>query len=105
MSVLSIAFPVEATLPALQVIGGNLVAILRPMMGFGALAAILVVFKPLLIGLLRAALLVIKPRQTLEERSARTLLQSALMLNHMARDLEAAHPSLAAELRSFASRN
>jgi hypothetical protein len=104
MSILSIAFPVEAALPALQMFAGNAVTAVRPMIGLGALAAVLVVFKPLLVGLLRAALLVLRPRQTLEERSSRSLLQSVLMINHMARDLEGAHPSLAAELRSIASR-
>lgn len=105
MSILSLAFPAEAALPALQAFAGNAVAVARPLIGIGALAALLIVFKPLLIGLLRAALLVVKPRKTLEERSSRRLLQSVLMLNRMARDVEASHPSLAAELRSIASRN
>lgn len=105
MSILSIAFPAEAALPALQAFGANAVGIARPLLGLGILAALLVVFKPLLVGLLRAALLVIKPRKSLEERSSRRMLQSVLMMHRMARDVEGAHPGLAAELRSIASRN
>lgn len=105
MSILTIAFPAEAALPALQVFASNAMSIARPLLGIGMLAAVLVVFKPLLLGLLRAALLVVKPRRTLEERSARRMLESVLMLNRMARDLDRTHPSLASELRSIASRS
>lgn len=104
MSILSIAFPAEAALPALQAFAGTAVGAMRPMIGLGLLAAVLVVFKPLLVGLLRAALLVIKPRRTLEQRSERRTLQSILMINRMARELDNTQPGLAAELRSIASR-
>jgi hypothetical protein len=97
MSVLSIAFPVEA-------IAANALAVARPLLGLGVLAALMVVFKPLLVGLLRAALLAIRPRKSLEERSQQSMLQSVLMLNRMARDLDRGHPSLANELRAIASR-
>lgn len=97
MSVLSIAFPIEA-------IAANALAVARPLLGLGVLAALMVVFKPLLIGLLRAALLAIRPRKSLEERSRQSMLQSVLMLNRMARDLDRAQPSMANELRAIASR-
>lgn len=105
MSILSVAFPAEAALPALQVFAANAVSMVRPLVGLSILAALLVVFKPLLIGLLRAALLVIKPRRSLEERSARRMLESVLMLHRVARDVEYTHPSLASELRAIAARN
>lgn len=104
MSLLSIAFPVQLALPAAEALAGTAIVAARPVLGFSALAAVLVMFKPLLIGVLRAALLVIKPRQSLEERSLRSTMQSVLMLNRMARELDATEPSLAAELRSIASR-
>ncbi|HEY8606016.1 MAG TPA: hypothetical protein VIM12_02730 [Noviherbaspirillum sp.] len=104
MSILSIAFPAEAALPALQALGGAAVGAVRPLIGLGLLAAVLVVFKPLLVGLLRAALLVIRPRRSLEQRSQRRILQSILMINSMARDLDASQPGLAAELRLIAAR-
>jgi len=105
MSLLSLASPAEAALPAFQVVAANAMTFVRPLLGLGVLAALLVVFKPLLIGLLRAALLVVKPRKSLEERSERHVLESVLMLNRMAHDLDGIHPSLANELRSIASRN
>jgi hypothetical protein len=105
MSILAIAFPAEAALPAFQVFAVNALTIARSLLGLGILAAMLVVFKPLLVGVLRAALLVIRPRKSLQERSSRRMLESVLLMHRMARDVEGSHPNLAAELRSIASRN
>lgn len=104
MSLLSIAFPAEAVLPAMQAYAGAAIGAVRPMVGIGLLAAVLFVFKPLLVGLLRAALLVVRPRPTLEQRSRRRTLQSLLMIHRMARDLDSSDPALAAELRNLAAR-
>jgi len=98
MSALSLAIPLEAIM-------ANALAIARPLVGLGILAALMVVFKPLLVGLLRAALLLVKPRKSLEERSAKSMMESVLMLNRMARDLDRTQPGLANELRALASRN
>jgi len=98
MSVLTVGFPVEA-------IAANVLPVARPLLGLGALAALMLVFKPLLVGLLRAALLVIRPRKSLEERSTLSLMQSVMMVRRMARELESTHPSLAGELNAIASRN
>jgi hypothetical protein len=76
----------------------------QPLVGVGILVALLLVFRPLLTGLLRAALLVIKPRQSLEERQSRRVMKSVFMLNRMAKDFDATQPSQAAELRWLASR-
>jgi hypothetical protein len=100
MSLLSLAFPI-AGLPAAEAFASAA----RPLLGLGAVAALVFTFKPLLVGLMRAALLVINPRKSIEERNARRLLKSAAMLNRMARNLENTDPSLASELRSVASRN
>lgn len=104
MSFLSIAAPVEASFPALQAFALTALNVARPLIGLSILAGLLFVFKPLLIGVLRAGLLVLKPRQTLEQRSLRRTMKSVLTLNRMARDLESTQPSLAAELRSIAAR-
>jgi hypothetical protein len=90
MSILPIALPAAAALPAI---------------GLALLAAVLIAFKPLLIGLLRAALLLVRPRPSFEQRCARRILQSILIINHMARELDASQPALAAELRSLAARS
>jgi hypothetical protein len=100
MSFLSLAFPI-AGLPTAEAFASAV----RPLLGLGAVAALVFTFKPLLVGLMRAALLVINPRKSIEERNAGRLLKSAVMLNRMARNLENSEPSLAAELRSVASRN
>jgi hypothetical protein len=77
----------------------------RPLLGLSALAVLLILFKPLLVGLLRATLLMLKPRQSLEQRSLRRNMEGVMMMNRMARDIHSSHPSLAAELRSIAARN
>lgn len=104
MSIFTIAFPVQAAVPVAGAVAGAAVSFARPLLGFSAVAAVLVMFKPLLLGLLRAALLLVKPRRSLEERQARRTMKSILMLNRMAREYDSIHPSLAAELRSIAAR-
>jgi hypothetical protein len=100
MLILSIAIPVETAAPALQA----LASAARPLIGLGLFAALLVLFKPLIAGLLRSALLIVAPRQQSEERNARKRVQGILQLNRMARELDASQPGLAAELRTLASR-
>lgn len=104
MSMLSMIFPVQAALPAAQAVAGSALSVARPVLGIGAFAALLLTFKPLLAGVFKAAVLAVKPRQTLEERSLRTRMQSIMALNRMARDLDGSQPSLAAELRNIAGR-
>ncbi len=77
---------------------------LRALFAFGILATLAVGFKPLAIGLLRAALLVLKPRESEEQRTSRNNLRGVLMLNSMATELETTQPNLAAELRLLACR-
>jgi hypothetical protein len=97
-------FPAEAAIPVANTLIGVAASAARPVIGLGIFATLLVLFKPLLTGLLQAALLVISPRKSLKERKARNSVKGAMMLNRMARDLDSSEPSLAAELRSIASR-
>jgi hypothetical protein len=97
MSIVSALIPAEAVL-------ANAMNVARPLIGLGVLAAVLVFFKPLLVGMLRAMLLMIKPAESREQRSAREIFEGVLMVNRMARDVEAAHPALAAELRAIGAR-
>src|SRR6478672_239860 len=99
MSILTIAFPAQAAIPVAQAAFGGLAVAARPLFGLGILIALLMLFKPLLTGLLRAALLLVRPRRSLEERRSRQTLRSVLMLNGLARDVETSQPGLAAELR------
>lgn len=100
MYFLSIAFPVEAAIPVAKAFTG----LARPLAGLTILVTLLALFKPLIVGVLRAALLVIKPRKSLQERKARSDVQAVRTLNRMARDLDSSQPNLAAELRTLASR-
>jgi hypothetical protein len=100
MHFLSIAFPAEVAIPVAKAFAG----LARPLAGLTILAALLMLFKPLIVGILHAALLVIKPRKSLQERKARSNVQAVRTLNRMARDLDSSQPNLAAELRMLASR-
>lgn len=100
MSILSIAFPFEAAVSFAGVAAGAA----RPLLGVSLFATLLLLFKPLLKGLLQAALLVLVPRKSLDERRVAQKLRSAMMLNRIASGYEASQPNLAAELRGLASR-
>ncbi|WP_229259269.1 hypothetical protein [Duganella aceris] len=63
----------------------------------------LVLFKPLLRGCVRAAVLVVKPKLSKEERLQRRQMRDAMMLKRMLNRNEC-NPSHAAELRAMASR-
>lgn len=63
----------------------------------------LVLFKPLLRGLALAAVLVVKPRLTKEQRLQRHQMRNAAMLKRMMNSRKAS-PSEAAELQALASR-
>jgi len=105
MSLLSIAvLPIQDLIPATEALAGTAASAARPLLGLGALAAFVMVFKPLLLGLLRAALLLVKPRRSMAERIAQDRLAGVLTMQRMARDIEASEPNLAAELRSIAGR-
>ena len=107
MSLTMLAAPLESALPfarpVLTAFGLATVA-LRPLIGFGLLAALLWLFKPLLRGLARATLILFHPRQSLIQRMAKRNLASVRMLHHMARELDTQQPNVAAELRLLAAR-
>jgi len=71
----------------------------------GALLALFLVllFKPLLLGVARALLLAVHPKRTKEERAQRRKMRDALLLNRMLNSIEI-DPSEAAELRALAAR-
>ena len=100
MSILSIAFPFEAAMS----FAGVAMGAARPLIGISLFATMLLLFKPLLKGLVQAALLLLSPRKSLDERRTVQKMHSATLLNRIARGYEASQPNLAAELRQFASR-
>ena len=80
-------------------------SIVRPMIGFGIIATLLLIFKPLLVGMLRAAMLVLNPRAKSAKKAKSERIKGIMMLNSLARDLDRTQPNLAAELRYMAWRD
>ena len=100
MSVLAIAFPFEAAVS----VAGVAIGAARPLLGLSLFATLLLLFKPLLKGLLQAGLLLLSPRKSLEERRLVQKIRSVKLLNRIASGYEVSQPNLAAELRQLASR-
>ena len=107
MSISMLVVSAETFLPFFRtalVAAGAAAFALRPLVGLGLLAALVWLFKPLLLGIGRAALMAIWPRHSFAERSQRRAVQGIVMLNTMARELDTQQPNLAAELRLLAAR-
>jgi hypothetical protein len=100
MSIWSIAFPFEAAVS----VAGIAMGAARPLIGISLFATLLLLFQPLLKGLLQAGILLLSPRKSLEERRMVQKVRAACILHRIARDYDASQPNLAAELRQFASR-
>ena len=76
--------------------------LLRVLVRSAVAAALLLLFRPLLVGLLRAALLVLRPRRSREQRAARAAMRDRRLLQRMIN--AECSPSHAAELRALAAR-
>lgn len=90
------------TASTLQQTSLHLGPILRIAAGCSAAAAVLLFFRPLIVGAARAALLVVRPRLSKEERQARAQMRDAKLLQRMINS--SSGPSHAAELRAMAAR-
>jgi hypothetical protein len=95
---------VDTALPVLQTFDGTVFGLARPILGIGALAGLMILFRPLLVGVVRAGLLLLRPRKSHRERLLHRNMKAALRMYRMARDVDSSHPSFAAELRSIAAR-
>lgn len=104
MSFLNLAFPAASAVSVAQVTFGAIIASARPLLGFGILATMLIVFKPIIVGFLRAGLLLLQPKLTRDEKTAKRNLRNILTIRRMANDLDRSSPSMAAELRALAAR-
>jgi hypothetical protein len=100
MSIWSIAFPFEAAVS----VAGIAMGAARPLIGISLFATLLLLFQPLLKGLLQAGILLLSPRKSLEERRMVQKVRTASILHRIAGEYDASQPNLAAELRQFASR-
>ncbi|NHZ65235.1 hypothetical protein [Massilia genomosp. 1] len=69
-----------------------------------ALAAVALFFKPLLLGIFRALVLVVKPRLSKDQLAARRNMRNAKLLQRMTNS-SSGNASLTAELRAMAARS
>lgn len=81
----------------------SLVAALQTVFGLVVLLAVLRMFKPLLTGVGRALVLVVKPKLSKEERLQRRQMRDALLLSKLLNTVDGS-PSHVAELRALAAR-
>ena len=81
----------------------SLISAIQLALAISVTVGVLVLFKPLLRGCARAAVLVVKPKLSKEEKLQRRQMRDAMMLKRMLNTSECA-PSHAAELRAMASR-
>lgn len=86
----------------MQQTASQLSPILRELPRWIGLAAILLVFRPLLVGLLRAAFLVVRPRSTRDEQRRRAHMRDRQLMQRMIN--ASSGPSHAAELQAMAAR-
>jgi hypothetical protein len=104
MSILTLAYPAQA---AVATVAQTFSGALRSVLGIGILslvAALAVVFKPLMTGLRQIGRLAVHPRMSDHERSLVQQWEGAQLLNHLAKEAEATQPNLAAEMRYLAAR-
>lgn len=76
--------------------------IARGLLGLSAFAGLVVFFKPLLTGIVRALVLAVRPRRSKQDQSARHHMREAQLMQRMINSSQG--PSHAAELRALASR-
>jgi hypothetical protein len=81
----------------------SLMTALQAVLGLLLVLSLLLLFKPLLLGVVRALALAIHPKPTREERAQRRKMRDALLLSRMLNSSEV-DPSHAAELRALAAR-
>lgn len=105
MSAITLSLPAGPMLPDVQVLFGAAGDVMHPVLLLLVLATVYFVFKPLLAGVVRAAVVTIVPRRSLEQRIRDQRCDGIRMLNRMAEDYHCSQPNLAAELRSIASRD
>lgn len=105
MSLFALAGPAQVALPVLRSAGFIALGTLRSLLTVGILFAIALFFKPMIVGVAQAIVLLVKPRVSYAVRRDIHRIRGIKLLNRMARDMESSQPNVAAELRSFAARD
>jgi hypothetical protein len=107
MTILTLVFPAQVAASMAQAFVGPFAVALRSALGvaiLGLIAMFGVIFKPLIMGVLRAGQLVIQPRKSAQQRRLLQRLEGVQLLNRLASDVDATQPNLAAEMRYLAAR-
>ena len=90
---------VQAALaPVLDV---SILGALQTLLGMTFSVALLVLFKPLLLGIARALLLLVKPRLSKEQRLAKRQMKDTMMVKRMLQAMDGSASSQAADLRAL----
>jgi len=79
-----------------------LLPLVRGFLGLAALVALVMLFRPLLSGIARALVLVVRPHRTREDRAARRQMRDAQLFQRMINASQG--PNDATELRAMAAR-
>ena len=80
----------------------QIIPFVRGAVGLSAFAGLVMFFKPLLTGIARALVLMVRPRLTRDEQAARRQMRDAKLMQRMINSSQG--PSHAAELRAMAAR-
>lgn len=105
MSVANLSIPAGPFTPELHALFGAASDMMHPVLTLAIMAALFFVFRPLLAGVVRATVMLVIPRRSLERRKQDHHYDGIRILNRMAQDYSCSQPSFAAELRSIASRD
>jgi hypothetical protein len=107
MTILTLAYPVQAAASLAETFSGAFGVALRSILAAGALglvAFLAVVFKPLIVGSARALQLVVRPRMSAQQRQLLRRMEGTQMLTQLAKEADSTQPGLAAEMRYLAAR-
>ena len=104
MSMMVLGFPAEIAPAIVETLAPALLRWLPQLLGTAMLIALLLLFRPLLTGVFQAALLLVHPRRTREQRRAASTFGTVMLLTRMTRDCGLSDPGQAAELRAMAAR-
>lgn len=105
MNFLTIGIPFEAAVPLANSVIGAASTMSRPLLGLGVFATLLVLLKPLVAALYQGSLHVAAVSKLIEERHSQVRMDDRLAIDRYARSIQNQQPTLAAELRSIASRD
>ena len=104
MSLFALAGPAQVALPLIRTASFIAIGTIRQFATMALLFAVMRLFRPLIVGTVKALVLLCKPRVSYAVRRDISRLRSIALLNRSAKEMEFCQPNVAAELRAFAAR-